>query len=53
MLTANRTTPYLRALAALCLEAARHPELLCVLLRILRMAPRTIAELSAKPLKTC
>jgi hypothetical protein len=50
---ANRTTPYLRALAALCLEAARHPELLCTLLRILRIAPKTIAELAGKPLKTC
>jgi hypothetical protein len=50
-MSANRTTPYLRALAAAALEAARDPKLLPVFLRIVKLAPRTIRELSGRGFK--
>jgi hypothetical protein len=37
----------MRGLGLACLEAARRPELLGVLVGLLRLAPRTIAELVA------
>ena len=41
-----RVSRYLVGLAHCCLEAARDPRLVGVLLGILRLAPRTIAELA-------
>jgi hypothetical protein len=47
--TVARTSPvarYLEGLAVACLEAARNPRLVGTLVGILRLAPRTIAELA-------
>jgi len=43
--TGEEVACYLQALASVCLEAARHPELFGVLLRVLQLAPQTICEL--------
>jgi hypothetical protein len=41
----DRVNTYLLALGSLCLELARAPQLLPVFLRVIALAPRTIAEL--------
>jgi hypothetical protein len=48
-LCAARVGRYLEGLAAACLETARNPRLLGVLLGVLRLAPRTIVELARAP----
>jgi hypothetical protein len=44
-----RISRYLEGLAGACLEAARDPRLLGVLLGVLRLAPRTILQLARAP----
>ena len=44
----NRVDTYLLALGALCGELARAPQLLPVFLRLIAMAPRTVAELQRR-----
>ena len=44
----NRVDTYLLALGALCVELARAPQLLPVFLRLIAMAPRTVAELQRR-----
>lgn len=41
----DRVSAYLVALGWLCLELARAPQLLPVFLRVIRLAPSTVAEL--------
>ena len=41
----DRVDTYLLALGALCLELARAPRLLPVFLRVIQLAPSTVAEL--------
>ena len=42
----HRVSQYLRAIAALALEVAEHPELLPLFVRIIALVPQTVAELS-------
>ncbi len=41
----DRVDTYLLALGALCLELARAPQLLPTFLRLIKLVPRTVAEL--------